>query len=929
MLTATILGLISLTAVSGKSVIDLSGSHWTLTNQQRNVSIGGAVPSHAHLDLYAAGVIDDPLYGDNNIIDNWVAMSNWTYTSHPISGLKNESATYLVFNGIDTFANISLCNQSVGFTDNQFRQWIFDVSPIIASCPSTPILSLAFTSAPDMANYLQNPNSPTNVSCAECFEIAFVYTGREFIRKQQLDFGWNWAPAYTPTGIWQPAYVVQLASQGELYVTNSMVDIYRQGQLNNLPPDQTQPWVVNASIDYLGTIPANATFRATISSSSGHTLFSGPLANVTYANGTITGNHVLIGAEPELWWPVGHGSQTLYNMTVEVVSAKKTLASVDKRVGFRTIVLNQGVITPEQEALGIAPGANWHFEINGHEIFAKGSNLVPPDVFWPRVKEAQFRLLLDTAVAGNQNMLRVWGGGAYLPDYVYDIADEFGVMLWTEMQYSDAVYPVTPTFLENALAEANYQIRRINHHPSLAVWSGNNEVEYGLAVIEEVLPKAVGVAQALYEELFLNVLINAVYSNTRSISYLPSSITNGYLSLNHSAALPMVERFNNLSAGSVYGNSDYYNYDVTQAFNLSAFPVARFATEFGFQSHSSVPTYATAMPSDQLSFNSSVILFRNREYPLNYSDFFSSYSSPPAPLNITQQSLEGLGQMSQATTYHLPSLAVKPSTVSNFTTQIYSTQVFQSDFYRAQIAFYRRGSGLPQRTLGSLYWMLNDIWAAPTKASVEASGRWKMLHYGARDIYKPVIIAPYLDETGIVQVWATSDLWSQAKGSWKINWYDWSGNPLGNGAADQESEVTIGALNSTHLWTFNSTALPFGGHTAVAFLTVDVEVNGTKYSHTNRFFPLPLSEQVVIDAIQDPRLVLTHTGENTFTVKSHTVAAWVWLEHPDGVSGYFSDNGFWMVPGTKNLTFTVKHDTTDGKWTEGVTIRSLWSLTSS
>lgn len=127
-------------------------------------------------------------------------------------------------------------------------------------------------------------------------------------------------------------------------------------------------------------------------------------------------------------------------------------------------------------------------------------------------------------------------------------------MLW-RTEYSDAVYPVTPAFLENALAEANYQIRRINHHPSLAVWSGNNEVEYGLGVIEQVLPSAVGVAQKLYETLFLDVLINAVYSNTRSISYLPSSITNGYLTLNHSAALPMVERYNNLSAGSVYGNS--------------------------------------------------------------------------------------------------------------------------------------------------------------------------------------------------------------------------------------------------------------------------------------------------------------------------------------------------------------------------------------
>lgn len=253
-----------------------------------------------------------------------------------------------------------------------------------------------------MGNYLRNPSNP-EISCTTCLEIAFVFTGREFLRKQQADFGWNWAPAYAPTGIWQPAYVVQLAAQGEVYIKNSMVDIYRQGQLNNIPPDQSQPWVVNASIDYLGTLPPNTTFRATIEDTdSGETLFSGLLSNVTTSNGSITGQTIISASKPVLWWPIGNGVQKLYNMTLNVISKNNsnTIASVTKRVGFRTMVLNQNPITPAQEAMGIAPGANWHFEINGHEIFAKGSNLVPPDVFWPRVTEERFKVLLETAVAG-------------------------------------------------------------------------------------------------------------------------------------------------------------------------------------------------------------------------------------------------------------------------------------------------------------------------------------------------------------------------------------------------------------------------------------------------------------------------------------------------------------------------------------------------
>lgn len=111
------------------------------------------------------------------------------------------------------------------------------------------------------------------------------------------------------------------------------------------------------------------------------------------------------------------------------------------------------------------------------------------------------------------------------------------------------------SFLQNAVAEAYYQVRRVNHHPSLALWCGNNEIEFGLNIIGAVDPPLVSISEALYSELFLNVLIHSVFDNSRSISYLPSSITNGYLSLNNSASMPIIERYNNLSAGSIYGNT--------------------------------------------------------------------------------------------------------------------------------------------------------------------------------------------------------------------------------------------------------------------------------------------------------------------------------------------------------------------------------------
>lgn len=246
---------------------------------------------------------------------------------------------------------------------------------------------------------------------------------------------------------------------------NSVVDIHRLGQLNNLPPDQDQPWILNASIDYLGALPSGASLQFLLTDTSNATVTSGSLGSVNVTNSTVTGMTTIAEHTVDLWWPNGLGSQVLYNLTLKLVDSNNaSLATVNKRVGFRTIVLNEGVITQAQLNQGIAPGNNWHFEINGHEFYAKGSNLIPPDAFWPRVTETRIRQLFDSVVAGNQNMLRVWASGAYQPDFVYDLADELGILLWSEFEFGDALYPVDPAFLDNVREEAEYNVRRVNHH---------------------------------------------------------------------------------------------------------------------------------------------------------------------------------------------------------------------------------------------------------------------------------------------------------------------------------------------------------------------------------------------------------------------------------------------------------------------------------
>lgn len=495
-------------------------------------------------------------------------------------------------------------------------------------------------------------------------------------------------------------------------------------------------------------------------------------------------------------------------------------------------------------------------------------------------------------------------------------------------EFSDALYPVNPDFLENVQAEAEYQVRRLNHHPSLVVWVGNNEVEIILGLIHRLFPSQEPAYTATYEKLFLDVILHAVFSNTRSISYSPSSITNGYLSFNISSPTPIVERYFNITPGTISGSTDYYNYDATQAFNNSAYPVGRFAAEFGFHSMPSLQSWEQVLSPEERYFNSSVIVSRNHHYMADLSDLSEIMNGGT---NQTERSLGGMGQMTIAAEQYYPVPPKNTTSAKDFASWIYTTQVFQADFYRNQISFYRIGSGRPERTMGSLYWQLNDMWQTPSWAGLEHDGRWKMMHYIAKDVYKAVIVAPqYNQSTGDLEVWAVSDLWSAVSGYATITWYDWTGKAL----LTSWSNVEIGAINATKVFDLNVYDLGLDLSNSIAKCSVEVlgvpwypkSSKSATYKHETWFHAKPLVNHV----LKDPMLSVSHDFiSNSFIVQANGgVAAWVWLDHPAGVSGNFEENGFWLLPKRpKRVGFKVKNDTTGGNWVKSVTARSLWDNT--
>ncbi|GME25624.1 glycoside hydrolase family 2 protein [Neofusicoccum parvum] len=178
-------------AVAAQRAVDLSGPGWTLSNPSLNVSVPAHLPSQVHLDLFAAQVIEDPYYGLNDFNLRWVAWANWTYTSAPLTSLNtNASSTYLLFNGLDTFTSIDLCGQHVASTNNQFRQYYFEVSEIVKNCAEAPVLSINFGSAPAIANEIAA--QPGQETWPFGVQGLFEFSNRHFIRKEQSDFGWDW-----------------------------------------------------------------------------------------------------------------------------------------------------------------------------------------------------------------------------------------------------------------------------------------------------------------------------------------------------------------------------------------------------------------------------------------------------------------------------------------------------------------------------------------------------------------------------------------------------------------------------------------------------------------------------------------------------------------------------------------------------------------
>ena len=166
------------------------------------------------------------------------------------------------------------------------------------------------------------------------------------------------------------------------------------------------------------------------------------------------------------WFPNGVGEQPLYNLTIKVSPTGEAAQTKSIKIGFRTIKLVQDILHSKTEAY------SFYFKVNDRPIWSKGSNWIPAHVLHEAITENYIRELLQSAKDANMNMLRVWGGGIYEDDIFYQIADEYGILIWQDMMFACAAYESDQKFLDSVKIEIRQQIRRLQHHPSIAIWAG-------------------------------------------------------------------------------------------------------------------------------------------------------------------------------------------------------------------------------------------------------------------------------------------------------------------------------------------------------------------------------------------------------------------------------------------------------------------------
>jgi beta-mannosidase len=799
--------------------------NWEFSQAGKDNWMPANVPGTVHTDLLANKIIEDPYYRLNEKQLQWIDKADWEYRTVFVADeqVYGMDKIELLFEGLDTYTRIYLNGDFLLRTDNMFRTWKIDVTKRIRKGENKLMVLL---------------ESPTGKGLEELKAFGFQLaadndqseTGEmgpdrvsPYVRKAPYHFGWDWGPRLVTSGIWRPV-ILRAWDEACLEDVNIVIESLSKER---------------------GELIAKIEIEAVEKHDIVYNLF---LDGVSFISGNlkleIGENQFEIPVKidnPEFWQPNGSGDQKLYSIKIELVDNERVIDKSETKIGLRTVNLVQN---PDPDG----KGRSFYFEVNGTPVFAKGANYIPNDIFLNRVSPEKYEFIVKSAAEANMNMLRVWGGGIYENDLFYDLCDQYGIMVWQDFMFACAMYPGNDTFLENVRQEAIDNVKRLRNHPCIVLWCGNNEIEAAWGPYEEnrgwgwkqrYSAEQRQIIWKAYDTLFHHILPGVIEQEDPGRPYWHSS---------PSAGMGQLASYETTSGDMHYWGvwhgqhpfSDFRKYR------------ARFMSEYGFQSFpefSSVKKYA--LPED---------------YNIESEVMTSHQRSGIGNLRIRQYMEED---------YKIP---------VDFEQFLYVGQLLQAEAIKMAIEAHR--SEMPY-CMGSLYWQINDCWPVASWSGIDYFGKWKALHYFAREAYKPTVLV-CTEDVDLLKIKVVSDLKETGNLKLEIRLLDFSGKVLWKSVKEFETPSQEIEFPKKEI---------LGKADPASVVLVSELKNGDETVDTDlHYFVKPKGLKLTDPIIKTEILEKEEFIEVSLT--SANLAKNVFLTF-DGIEEQFSNNYFDLLPGIK------------------------------
>ncbi|MGC9343262.1 MAG: glycosyl hydrolase 2 galactose-binding domain-containing protein [Bacteroidales bacterium] len=703
--------------------------NWQFSNSEEDKWYEADIPGTVHTDLMDNGLIPDPFVGFNEDSVQWIEDEDWIYKTSFYLSEEEENYNHheLVFEGLDTYADVYLNGDLIISADNMFIPWKREVSELLVQGEN--VIKIHFHSA--VKKGLEKARKLDFLLIATNEQAPDDEKTNVFTRKAPFHFGWDWGPRLVTCGIWRPVY---LKSWNDAIIR----DIY-------LVQDEfsKEKAAYTAKIQ----IETNQESRFSIK------ILNPDLGTLAQKKEKLVKgiNEIslpIVFEEPQLWWSNGLGEAFLYELVIRVERQGVVLDSVSERLGIRKIELVQ----KEDEK-----GRSFQFELNDVPVFMKGANYIPGDIFIPRVTREKYERVIKETVLANMNMLRVWGGAIYENDIFYDLCDENGILVWQDFMFACAMQPGDSAHLENIRKEAEYNVKRLRNHPSMALWCGNNEnltAWHTWGWQDQYTEAQNEYHWQTYKNIFYKILPDAVKKFDPSKTYWPSSPQS------YGDKLADRKSGDEHDWTIWFGQKDYSAYGEN---------VPRFVSEYGLQSFPPVETLLSFAAEEDLTIFSDLLDHRQR-----------------SNMNWVEPGFNGNDMILRYLRKYLP----EPD---DFREMVYFSQISHQLSMKEAIESHK---GAMPWCMGSLYWQINDCWPTISWASVDYYGNWKAPHYQAKRSFEKLIITEEMTENRI-RLKVVSDYLEDRQLSLQLNWIKNTGEYTGESVS---KELIVKANTATDAW---------------------------------------------------------------------------------------------------------------------------------